>query len=340
MVVLTANAAVGWAFGQWTGDVTGSQNPVNLTMNEPHSVQAVFVQTAYPLTATAPGGGTVSVNGQVISPATLYPIGSVVTLSATASNGWSFLGWQGDAHGTNNPLSLTMNQTNNVQGVFGTIVGMNLVGGGGIVLSQLNPVPYGTTLTASAVPNAGNCFVAWGGAVSGTNAPTTITVTGATPTIGALFTTLPGGKYSLAVVVMGNGSVAISPQQNYYNPGDSVTLSAATTNAATSFYGWTGAASGTNNPLAVKVSNNEIIQANFGATVPQIIAGGASFGFLSNYFGFDVSGAAGQTIVVEGSTDLMVWAPLFTNIVVSNPFYFFDPASTNFPWRFYRARLQ
>ena len=65
VVVLTANAAVGWALDHWTGDLTGSQNPASVTMNGPHSVQAVFVQTAYPLTATTPGGGAVSVNGQV-----------------------------------------------------------------------------------------------------------------------------------------------------------------------------------------------------------------------------------------------------------------------------------
>ena len=264
VVVLTANAATNWAFDHWTGDVTGSQSPVSLTMDGPHSVQAVFVQTAYPLTTTTPGGGTVRVNGQVIAPATFFPIGSVVTLTAVASNGWSFLGWQGNASGTNNPLSLTMNQTNNAQGIFGTVVGTNTVGSGGIDLSQPNPIPFGTTLTASAVPDAGNYFVAWSGAASGTNSPTRLTVTTPTPAISALFATLPGGKYSLAVVVMGNGSVAISPQKSYYNPGDSVTLSASTTNAGTQFYGWTGDASGTNNPLVVVVSTNRIVQANFG----------------------------------------------------------------------------
>ncbi len=156
-----------------------------------------------------------------------------------------------------------MNQTNNIQAIFGTVVGTNTAGGGRIVLSQPNPIPYGTLLTASAVPDAGNYFVAWGGAASGTNAPTTIAVTSANPAISALFSTLPGGKYSLAVVVMGNGSVAISPQRSYYSPGDSVTLSASTTNAGTSFYGWTGDASGTNNPLVVVISTNKVIQANF-----------------------------------------------------------------------------
>jgi hypothetical protein len=61
---------------------------------------------------------------------------------------------------------------------------------------------------------------------------------------------------------------------------------------------------------------------------------------LSNYFGFNIGGAYGQTIVVEGSTNFATWTPLLTNVTVNNPFYFSDSASTNFPWRFYRARLQ
>ena len=74
-------------------------------------------------------------------------------------------------------------------------------------------------------------------------------------------------------------------------------------------------------------------------TPPQISVGDAEFGFLTNKFGFNVSGAFGQTIVVDGSTNLVSWTPLFTNTVFTNPFYFYDAAGTNFPWRFYRARL-
>jgi hypothetical protein len=44
--------------------------------------------------------------------------------------------------------------------------------------------------------------------------------------------------------------------------------------------------------------------------------------------------------VVDGSTDLVTWIPLFTNTVGSTPVYFFDPASTNYAGRYYRARLQ
>ena len=79
---------------------------------------------------------------------------------------------------------------------------------------------------------------------------------------------------------------------------------------------------------------------NIPTTPPQIMASGGYFGFLTNQFGFDLSGAFGQTIVVDSSSDLVKWTPLFTNTVSGNPFYFCDLYWTNFPARFYRARLQ
>ena len=74
-------------------------------------------------------------------------------------------------------------------------------------------------------------------------------------------------------------------------------------------------------------------------TPPQIITTNGRFGFLTNQFGFNLNGAYGQTIVVDGSTNLLDWTPLFTNTANGSPFSFSDPAWTNFPWRFYRARL-
>jgi hypothetical protein len=75
-------------------------------------------------------------------------------------------------------------------------------------------------------------------------------------------------------------------------------------------------------------------------TPPRIVAGDPGFGFLSNRFGFDLAASFGQTIVVDGTADFLNWTPVFTNVAGSNTFYFCDPASTNLPWRFYRARLQ
>ena len=222
----------------------------------------VTVLLSYPVTVSTPGGGSVAVDGQPGSPATNYLTGTVVTLTATASNGWSFVRWQGDASGTNNPLAVTMDQTRNIQAIFGTVVTTTTLGGS-VVLNQANPVPYGAVLTVSAVPNSGYYFLTWGGAASGNVSPTTITVTNSTPNVSALFGTLPAGKYSLSVVVNGSGSVTNYPQRSYYSPGDGVILTAMT-NGGAYFLGWSQDASDTNNPLGVVMSTNKVVQANFG----------------------------------------------------------------------------
>ncbi|MEY2428354.1 MAG: hypothetical protein QOJ40_1239, partial [Verrucomicrobiota bacterium] len=61
----------------------------------------------------------------------------------------------------------------------------------------------------------------------------------------------------------------------------------------------------------------------------------------SGRFGFNLAGVAGQTIVVEAATNLTgaAWTPLLTNLLSTVPLHFSDPASTNFPRRFYRARV-
>jgi uncharacterized delta-60 repeat protein len=75
-------------------------------------------------------------------------------------------------------------------------------------------------------------------------------------------------------------------------------------------------------------------------TPPTILTDDGNFGFRTNQFGFNVVGVAGQTVVIEGSTNLVYWLPLATNLFGPSPFYFGDLDATNFPVRFYRARLQ
>lgn len=211
VVTLTAQATTNWAFDHWTGALSGSANPANLIMNSPKSVQAVFIPTAYPLTVIAPGGGSRTANGLNIPPNTYYPTGSVVSLEATPDAGWSFLRWEGTAAGTANPFNVTMNQTQMVQVIFGTVVSTNTLGNGRIVLSTSNPVPYGTSLTNTAVPDPGYYFVTWTGTVSGTNNPTSFTVTAATPSVGALFATLPAptivAQPTNTAVVLGSSAI-------------------------------------------------------------------------------------------------------------------------------------
>ncbi|MCX6926096.1 MAG: immunoglobulin domain-containing protein [Verrucomicrobia bacterium] len=70
---------------------------------------------------------------------------------------------------------------------------------------------------------------------------------------------------------------------------------------------------------------------------PVILVNDGSFGMSSNRFGFNVTGTAGQVVIVEGSTNLSNWLPLQTNTLGSGPIYFSDPATGAFPWRLYRV---
>ena len=73
---------------------------------------------------------------------------------------------------------------------------------------------------------------------------------------------------------------------------------------------------------------------------PALLAADGAIGFRTNGFGFNLAGVAGQNVVVECSTNLVNWTALATNTLGAGPLYFSDPASGNFPQRFYRARLQ
>jgi hypothetical protein len=60
-------------------------------------------------------------------------------------------------------------------------------------------------------------------------------------------------------------------------------------------------------------------------------------GFLTNgSFQMQYWGPAGQTYVLQGSSDLVHWTPVATNTPASAPFTLVDPAAATAPYRFYR----
>ena len=71
---------------------------------------------------------------------------------------------------------------------------------------------------------------------------------------------------------------------------------------------------------------------------PLILNFGPGFGVQSNRFGFIISWATNNPVVVEASTDLghPVWSPVATNTLTGGSCYFSDPQWTNYPSRFYR----
>ena len=49
VVQLTANPALGWSFSAWSGDLTGTENPKNITIDGNKAVTATFTQIEYTL---------------------------------------------------------------------------------------------------------------------------------------------------------------------------------------------------------------------------------------------------------------------------------------------------
>jgi hypothetical protein len=72
--------------------------------------------------------------------------------------------------------------------------------------------------------------------------------------------------------------------------------------------------------------------------LPQAAGAGLAYGANTNRFGFNISWASGQTVVVETCTDLSnpVWSALATNIISSGSSFFNDPGWLNYPSRYYR----
>jgi uncharacterized repeat protein (TIGR02543 family) len=62
-VQLTASAGTGYVFGAWSGDATGTTNPLTVTMSQPYTETATFAINLYGITASAGANGAISPTG-------------------------------------------------------------------------------------------------------------------------------------------------------------------------------------------------------------------------------------------------------------------------------------
>lgn len=288
----------------------------------------ILLPPSYPLTIANSGGGSVMANpanGPYIS-------NTVVTLTATPNAGWQLLHWLGDAGGNNPVIAITMNRQKAVQAVFGTTLSTTAAGGGTVILSPSGGLyPYGAAVQLAGIPNAGNQFALWGNAASGNVNPLNFIVTNANPTVSSLFAAVGGGQAALTVVPVGLGQVGVNPRANVYATGAGVTITA-TPNAGQSFVGWSGDASGTQNPLSVTMNQNKLIHGNFTAK-PRLSGESIS----AEGFCITLSGDYLATYQLESSTNLASWTPLSAITNTSGTVQFLDSGATNALHRFYRA---
>lgn len=120
-VTLTPQPGPNWAFEQWAGDVLPANvlaNPVVVQVDSNMTVIANFVATIarFTLDVTVVGEGSVS-----LTPAPFmgqFDTLTVVTLTATPVQGWTFTGFAGDLIGTATPDSILMNSDKEVFATF------------------------------------------------------------------------------------------------------------------------------------------------------------------------------------------------------------------------------
>ena len=118
VVELTAVPEGEWLFVEWTGDLTGSENPKEITIDKAKTVTAVFVKKQYPLTIEIEGEGTVSEKVIKQGLATDYNSGTIVELTAEPTGDWEFVEWSGDITSTENPAQITIDGPKTVKVKF------------------------------------------------------------------------------------------------------------------------------------------------------------------------------------------------------------------------------
>jgi hypothetical protein len=174
IVTVTATPDAGAVFDGFTGDLTGSTSPQQLTVNSDRSVGASFTQH-YTLSSAATGPGSVTLD----PPGGVYPIGTTVTVTATPDPDTVFLGWSGAVAGNTNPESILVDGDKSVTGSFATLydVAFSSTGPGSLSLDPPGGTyPAGTIVTVTATPDAGAGFDGFAGDLAGTTSPQPLTV--------------------------------------------------------------------------------------------------------------------------------------------------------------------
>lgn len=258
-------------------------------VNTSYSTDTTFTTlNAYPFTVTKAGNGSGTVTG---TPAgincgsvcdTVYPVGTIVTLTAIPATGSTFTGWSGGGCSGTGTCTTTISSATTVTATF-TLNSYNLTtikagGGSGTITSSpagincgttcVAPFNYGTTVTLTATPAMGTTFAGWsGGGCSGTG-PCTTTITAAT-TVTATFNL---NVYTITVTKTGSGTGTVVGY-NGLNCGTTCTVNAtygsimsltATPDAGSSFVSWSGSGcSGGSSTCSFTVGGNASIGAFF-----------------------------------------------------------------------------
>ncbi|MEF8874764.1 MAG: NosD domain-containing protein [Candidatus Thermoplasmatota archaeon] len=113
-VTLTAQPNEHWYLVEWTGDYTGTEEEITITMDEDKELTAWFEILEYDLELSVEGQGTT----EPVEGSHTYEHGEELTLQASPEEGWVFSHWSGDVTGDQEEITVTIDRDMNLTAHF------------------------------------------------------------------------------------------------------------------------------------------------------------------------------------------------------------------------------
>src|SRR5258706_235192 len=179
-VQLTANPAVSSNFAGWSGDTTGTANPITFTVQANKSVTATFTLKQLTITASAGANGAISPSGSVV-----VNYGSSQAFTMTPSTGYHVADVLVDGASVGAVTSYTFTNvtaSHTIAASFAintyTMTVTTVGNGSGTVTKNPNQATYdwGSTVQLTANPAVSSNFTGWSGDTTGTGNPITFTM--------------------------------------------------------------------------------------------------------------------------------------------------------------------
>jgi Leucine-rich repeat (LRR) protein len=209
-------AGSGYAFDQWSGDLSSTNPFETVAMDGDKTITANFVTPGdYDLTVTKTGSGAAGADTFPAPGVHAYLSGRTAIVAALPGAGY-FGGWSGDASGISPAVQVEMNADKNVVASFassGFSLSLNATTGGGVTPPPgAYALASGLVVNLQAFPLLGYTFSNWSGNLGGASAvsPQISVTMNQARTITAVF--VPDGKdFNLNLGVIGEGSTGPGP---------------------------------------------------------------------------------------------------------------------------------
>lgn len=334
-ITLSASPDVGAEFGAWSGACSGTSMTCTFLLGASAVVTAAFEPATYTVTAAVGGNGTGTVTSSpagISCPGTCdlqVAHGTMMSLTAQAASGATFVGWSGGGCSGLAPCSFTVTADATINVSFAldnSLIVTRTGNGNGRVTSTPSGIDCpgdcsqtfsnGQDVLLTAVASADSVFAGWSGAGCGGQGTCSVTMDMA-KMVSAEFVLR---QHTLSVTNAGAGMGVVTANVGglvcpgtcsvAYNHGQQVTLSAAP-NATSLFGSWSGDCSG-GAPCVVTIDAPKSVTATFldSRVVSVVMAGSGTGRVISNPPGIDCGTtcsarfAVGANVTLTATPDL------------------------------------